>query len=128
MRNIDCSSMKYFIVLEVVKNRRADSLFVDLSHEPFGKEMMLLPWLNTMSGSSRSLACHEGICNELLKTLSDAGGAFLPTCSVVLRMDILEIQSQCMSSNVDIVLCEFFAAFHVTRSCLLHEFSSRPSH
>ena len=68
--------MKYFIILEAVKNRRVDSLFVDLSHKLFGKEMMLLPWLDTMSGSSRSLECHVGICNELLNFLSDAGEHF----------------------------------------------------
>ena len=59
--------MKYFIVLEAVQNRRVDSLFVDLSHKLCGKEMMLLPRLDTMSDSSRSLASHVGICNELLK-------------------------------------------------------------
>ena len=53
--------------------------------------------------------------------------AFLPTCSVVLRMDILEIQPRCTSSNVDIVLWQFFAEFHVTHRCLLHEFSARQS-
>ena len=37
-------------------------------------------------------------------------------------MDILEIQPHCTSSNIDIVLCQFFAEFHVTPSCLLHEF------
>ena len=116
--------MKYFIFLEAVKNRRMDSLFVDLSHLLFGKEMMFLAWLDTMSGSSRSLECHVGICNELLKIFSNA----VPTCSNVLRMDILEIEPQCTSSNVDIVLCQFFAELHVTHSSLLHEFSSRPSH
>ena len=110
--------MKYFIVLEAVKNRRIESLFVDLRHELFGHVIMLLPRLDTMSGSSRSLECHIGICNELLKSLSDAGEKFLPTCSIVLRMDILEIQPQCTSSNVDIELCQFLAEFHVTHSCL----------
>ena len=83
MRNIDCSDviqifaplfrpvmlelacMKYFIVLEAVKNRRVDSPFVFLSHKFFGKEMMHLP-------SLRSLECHVGICSELLKILYDA--------------------------------------------------------
>ena len=46
--------MKCFIILEAVKNRRIDSLIVDL-----------LPRLNTMPGSSRSLKCHVSICNEL---------------------------------------------------------------
>ena len=32
--------MKYFTVLEAVKNRRIDSLFVDLSHKLFGNIMM----------------------------------------------------------------------------------------
>ena len=63
MRNIECSSviqifapffrpgmlklacMKYFIVLEAAKNRFIYSFFVDLSHELFGEEMMLLPRL-----------------------------------------------------------------------------------
>ena len=49
--------MKYFIVLEAVKNRRTDSLFVDL----FGNVTMLLPRLDTMSGSSRSLEGHLGL-------------------------------------------------------------------
>ena len=43
------------------------SLFLDLSHELFGNEMMLLPRLETMLGSSRPLECHVGICIELLK-------------------------------------------------------------
>ena len=68
--------MKYFVFLEAVKNRRIDFLFVDLSHKLFGNLMMLLPRLGTMSGSSRSLECHIGICNELLKFLSDAGEHF----------------------------------------------------
>ena len=73
MRNIDCSEviqffgpcfcpvvlylacMKYFIILEAVKNRCIVSLFVDLSHKIFGSVMMLLPRLNTMFGSSHSL-------------------------------------------------------------------------
>ena len=89
VRNIDCSDaiqvfapffrpvmvelacMKYFIVLEAVKNRRIDSLFVDLSRKLFGNVMMLLPWQNTMPGFSRSLECHVNIGIELLKFLSD---------------------------------------------------------
>ena len=84
MRNIDCSDaiqifapffrpvmlelacMKYFIISKAVKNRRANSLFVVFLKKLFGKEMMLLPWLATTSGSSRSWECHVGICNELL--------------------------------------------------------------
>ena len=73
---LELACMKYFIVLEAVKNERVDSLFVDLSHQLSGNIMMLLPRLNTMSGSSRSLECHVGICNELLKFLSDAGEHF----------------------------------------------------
>ena len=60
-------SMKYFIILEAVKIRRLDSLLVDLFHKLFGKEMMLLPRLGTMPGSSRSLECLASIGNELLK-------------------------------------------------------------
>ena len=68
--------MKYFIVLKAAKNRRIDYLLVDLSHKLFGKEMMLLSWLDSVSGSSRSLKCHVGICNEFLKFVSDAGEHF----------------------------------------------------
>ena len=89
---------------------------------------MLLPQLNTMLGSSCPLECHVGICNELLNFFVLSWKAFLLTYSTFLRMDTLEIQPLCMNSNVDIVLCYFFAELHVTRSCLLHKFSSRPSH
>ena len=92
--------MKHFIILQAVKNRRKNFLFVDLSRKLFGKEMMLLPrW-----------------------------EAFLLIYPTFLRMDILEIQPLCMNGNADIVLCWFFAELHVTRSCLLHKFPSRPSH
>ena len=40
--------MKYFIILEAVKNRRLLFLFVDLSDKLFGNDMMLLPRLSTM--------------------------------------------------------------------------------
>ena len=52
--------------------------------------------------------------------------AVLLTYSTFLRMDILEIELLCKNSDADIVLS--FAELHATRSGLLHEFSSRPSH
>ena len=61
---LQLACMKYFIVLEAVKNRRIYSFFVDISHTLFGKEMMLLPQLSTMLDSARPLACHVGVCNE----------------------------------------------------------------
>ena len=87
---------------------------------------MLLPQLSTMLDSARPLECHAGVFNELLKMIVFAGSIssdrlnFLPHGQK-------EIQLLCMNSNTDIVLCQFFAELQATRSCLLHEFSSRPS-
>ena len=140
VRNIDCSDaiqifapfsrpvmlelacMRYFIFLKAVKNRRKDSLFfVDLSHLLFGKEMMLLPWLDTMSGSSRSLECRVGICNELLIFLSDAGEHFF-------RHVQLSSAWTYLKSSLSVRVATLTVYFHITHSSLLHEFSSRPVH
>ena len=118
---------------EILHHFESDQELINkfLSHQFFA----WTPWLGSGAFamaehhvSSRSLECHADIYNELLKIFVWCWRAFLPTCSVLLRMDTLDIQPQCTSSNVAIVLCEFFAEFHVTHSCLLHEFSSRPSH
>ena len=72
MRNIDCSDVIQIFgpFFRPIVGQESTCTFPFCGHKLFGKEMMLLPWLNTMPGSSRSSVCHVGICNELLKFLS----------------------------------------------------------
>ena len=65
--------MKYVIILEAVKNRRIFAFVNDLSQKHFGFEVMLLPLLSTMLGSTSFLEPHVGVCDEFLKFLFCAG-------------------------------------------------------